>query len=293
MSRDAGAWDRTLQGLIAYRAAHGHCQVPVRWPGQPAKLGYWCNQQRYLFKKGRLAPERVARLAAVGFFDASEPTPQDRPGVCTNLDTLVATGQRFGTIYADPPWNYRNQNTRSAAQDHYDGMTLDALVRLPVKDLAADNAHLHLWITSPFLLDAKQILDAWGFTYKSSFVWTKKGIGMGNYWRISHEHLLLGVKGNAKSFKVHNLKSHAELERSRHSAKPERIRHMIEKASPGPFLELFGRRTAPGWTVFGNQVAFDLFDNLSESPASNQMNGKRSITECVQPQQDLLFIEST
>lgn len=61
-----------LEGLVAYRAAHGHCRVPVRWPGEPAKLGYWCNQQRYLFKTGALTPERLAQLAAIGFWGSPE-----------------------------------------------------------------------------------------------------------------------------------------------------------------------------------------------------------------------------
>ena len=87
----------------------------------------------------------------------------------------------------------------------------------------------------------------------SSFVWVKRQLGLGNYWRISHEFLLLGVRGRLP-FRDGSLKSWMEADRTRHSAKPDEIRQMIEQASPGPFLELFGRRTVPGWTVFGNQV---------------------------------------
>lgn len=60
-------WNLMLETLTAYRQTHGHCQVPVRRDGRIDPLGRWCNQQRYLAKKGRLPPERVAQLTAIGF----------------------------------------------------------------------------------------------------------------------------------------------------------------------------------------------------------------------------------
>lgn len=79
-------------------------------------------------------------------------------------------------------------------------------------------------------------------------------MGIGNYWRVSHELMLLGVRGDAKRFADHSQKSWMEFPRGEHSAKPEQIRHIIEQVSPGPFLELFGRKPVGGWTVFGNQI---------------------------------------
>jgi N6-adenosine-specific RNA methylase IME4 len=164
----------------------------------------------------------------------------------------------FGTIYADPPWIYGNQSTRGATGDHYVGLTVDEICALPVTKLAAADSHLHLWTTNAFLFDSKRVLEAWGFTYKSCYIWVKPQIGMGNYWRVSHEFLLLGVRG-ALVFEDHTLRSWGEFKRSQHSAKPERIRDLIHRASPGPRLELFARRAVEGWTCWGNEIRREVF----------------------------------
>ena len=173
------------------------------------------------------------------------------------------SGMKFGTVYADPPWLYGNQGTRGSTGDHYVGMTVPEICELPVRDLVADNAHLHLWTTNAFLFDAKSVMEAWGFEYRSCFVWVKPQMGMGNYWRVSHEFMLFGIRGRAP-FASRSLMSWAEYPRGRHSAKPEPVRSLIEKASPGPYLEMFARRPANGWTVWGNEVASDLADESEE-----------------------------
>lgn len=175
---------------------------------------------------------------------------------CTtgDLHALIARGDRFGTIYADPPWTYDNQSTRAAQGGHYGGMTVDELCELPVKDLAAKDSHLHMWTTNAFLFDCARIFDVWGFEFRSTFVWVKPQMGIGNYWRNSHEFLLTGIRGNAKRFNDHSLKSWLECDRSRHSEKPFIVRDMIRKASPGPYLEMFARTPADGWTCWGNEI---------------------------------------
>lgn len=175
-----------------------------------------------------------------------------------DLETLAATGRRFGTIYADPPWAYGNQGTRGATDDHYVTMSSADVAALPIGSLAADDAHLHLWTTNAFLFESKAIIDAWGFTYKSCFVWVKPQMGMGNYWRVSHEFLLLGIKGRP-GFGSRSEMSWREFPRDEHSAKPEPIRALIEAVSPRPRLELFGRRVAEGWTVWGNEISRSVF----------------------------------
>ena len=108
-------------------------------------------------------------------------------GRVADLWALVERGITFGTIYADPPWLYDNQATRAATANHYDGMTVDELALLPVGRLAAKDAHLHLWTTNGFLFDCPRLFDAWGFTFKTSFVWVKTPYGTGNYWRSTPE----------------------------------------------------------------------------------------------------------
>lgn len=176
-----------------------------------------------------------------------------------DLDTLIASGAKFGCIYADPPWLYDNQATRASTGNHYDGLTVDAICAMPVAQLAADNAHLHLWTTNGFLFDAPRIFAAWGFEFRSSFVWVKRQMGIGNYWRNSHEMLLTGIRGDATRFNDHSMMSWLECDRGAHSEKPGEVRAFIERASPGPYLELFARLPTQGWTVWGNQIERNLF----------------------------------
>jgi len=180
---------------------------------------------------------------------------------CTvdDLSGLIDLGRRYGCIYADPPWQYGNQGTRAATGNHYNGMTVDELMNLPIRDLAEENAHLHLWTTNAFLADSFRIMEAWGFEYKSCFVWVKPQMGLGNYWRVSHEFMLFGLRGK-KPFKSRSEMSWCQYNRTIHSAKPEEIRTKIERVSDGPYLELFGRRQVSNWTVWGNQIARDMLD---------------------------------
>jgi N6-adenosine-specific RNA methylase IME4 len=180
------------------------------------------------------------------------------PEAVETLEQLIERGLKFGTVYADPPWQYGNQATRAATDNHYPTMTVDQIATLPVAEVVADNAHLHLWTTNAFLFESKQIMEAWGFTYKSAFVWVKPQMGIGNYWRVSHEFLLLGVRGQCP-FADRGLMSWLHAERTRHSAKPEVVRKFVERASPGPRLEMFARVAVQGWTALGNQLESSIF----------------------------------
>lgn len=180
-------------------------------------------------------------------FDGNECTLTD------DLETL--DGRKFGTVYADPPWSYGNQGTRASTGNHYSTMSVQDICALPVRDLVADDAHLHLWTTNAFLRDSFDVIDAWGFEYKSCAVWVKPQMGIGNYVRVSHEFLLIAVRGDCKSFKKKNVMSWFEHARTKHSAKPDYWRKVIEENSPAPRLELFGRKPVPGWTIFGNQIS--------------------------------------
>lgn len=178
---------------------------------------------------------------------------------CDSLEKLIADGKTFGTIYADPPWRYGNQATRASTDNHYGTMSVADICAMPIAKLAAKKAHLHLWTTNAFLRDSFAVLESWGFEYKSIFVWVKPQMGIGNYWRVSHELMLLGVRGGL-TFSDHSQMSWLHKDRERHSGKPEAVRRLIEKVSPGPRLELFGRKLVDGWTVFGNQIERNMFD---------------------------------
>jgi len=178
----------------------------------------------------------------------------------TSLTELVSQGLTFPTVYADPPWAYTNAVSRAAAVNHYPTMSVDEICREPVRELAEKNAHLHLWTTNGFLRDAFEVMEAWGFEFKSCLIWVKDEIGMGNYWRVSHEFLLLGVR-DSLTFRDRTLPSWIKARRTDHSRKPSKVRELIERASPGPYLELYGREELPNsaWTVYGNRIEKRLF----------------------------------
>ena len=177
----------------------------------------------------------------------------------SDLDRLIEHEKKFGTIYCDPPWKYSNQATRSCTDDHYETMTPDEIAALPIENLAKEKAHLHLWTTNAFLFECPKIFEAWGFEYKGVFVWVKPRMGIGNYWRVSHEFLLLGVRGGLRFYDQAQM-SWLHIESKGHSQKPEAIAEIIEKVSPGPYLELFGRRTRENWTVWGNEIERTFFN---------------------------------
>jgi N6-adenosine-specific RNA methylase IME4 len=183
----------------------------------------------------------------------------------SDLNRLIERGLEFSTFYIDPPWPYDNKSTRGAAEDHYEVMTIEDLKSIPIDKLSADLAHLHLWTTNAFIFEAKELLDAWGFEYKGFYVWVKPQIGMGNYWRVGQEYLMLGVRGG-KRFEQHNLRSWGEYSRRKHSAKPEEVRKLVEQAGSGPRLELFGRKPIyrESWIVWGNEIKKKDFDIMLE-----------------------------
>ena len=199
---------------------------------------------------------KLAKKARI--YQANEKTTSEACAV-SDLHALIESGQKFGTIYADPPWAYSNQATRASTDNHYSTMSPDEIAELPIAELSPEKAHLHLWTTNAFLFECPAILEKWGFEYKGIFLWVKPQIGMGNYWRVSHEFMVLGVKGSL-TFRDKSQPSWIEHQRTQHSVKPEKVAEIIEKTSPGPYLELFGRCTRPGWVTWGNEIERTLFN---------------------------------
>lgn len=203
------------------------------------------------FRTGKVPLKKVVQARKQKTQKAEAVKLPPKSGFVTSLSDFG--NQKFACIYADPPWAYSNQATRASTDNHYSTMTVEQICALPIKDLAAPQAHLHLWTTNAFLFECPKIFEAWGFEFKSSFVWVKPQIGMGNYWRNSHEFLLLGVRGFLTA-QARDLISWVECKRGEHSAKPDQVRGFVERLSPGPRLELFGRRPVDGWSVFGNEI---------------------------------------
>ena len=188
------------------------------------------------------------------------------------IDTIKAlrqqiAGQRFGTVLADPPWRFTNR-TGKVAPEHrrlarYQTMSTEEICNMPVADLVAQPAHLYLWVPNALLPDGLQVMQAWGFTYKSNIVWHKvrkdggsDGRGVGFYFRNVTELLLFGVRGkNARTLPPGRRQVNYMSSRKReHSRKPDEQYELIESCSSGPYLELFARGIRPNWTYWGNQA---------------------------------------
>jgi N6-adenosine-specific RNA methylase IME4 len=163
----------------------------------------------------------------------------------------------FPTILADPPWDTLQRGSRGAHR-HYPLMTTAQIAELPVVKLAAHDAHLWLWVTNATLFAGQAVMQAWGFTYRSCLTWVKPGLGLGSFYlRNNTEHLLLGTRGRAPIL-YRSQPTWLFAPKQEHSHKPEEQYAVIERCSPGPYLELFARRKRPGWQVWGNEVVSDV-----------------------------------
>ncbi|KPP83645.1 MT-A70 family methyltransferase [Erythrobacter sp. HL-111] len=179
----------------------------------------------------------------------------------------TANGEQFGTILADPPWQFQNRTGKVAPEhkrlNRYGTMTLDEICELPIQEIAADPSHLYLWVPNALLPEGMRVMEAWGFRYVSNIVWEKvrkdggpDGRGVGFYFRNVTEILLFGVRGkNARTLAPGRRQVNIIRSRKReHSRKPDEQYPIIEGCSWGPRIELFSRGVRNGWTVWGNQA---------------------------------------
>ena len=173
-------------------------------------------------------------------------------------ETPTLPDGKYNIIYADPPWKYSDKLIEGygAADHHYPQMTIEELCQLPVQDLAGDNSVLFVWVTSPLLEDVFTIIKAWGFQYKTSFVWDKVKHNFGHYNSVRHELLLVCTRGSCTPDNLKLYDSVQTIERTdKHSQKPEQFRAIIDTLYPdGKRIELFGRNMVPGWEVWGNEL---------------------------------------
>ena len=164
---------------------------------------------------------------------------------------------KYRVIYADPPWQYGDERSGfGGAVDHYNTMSMAELKSMPVASLTEDNAVLFLWATAPLLPEALELINAWGFKYKTNFIWDKVKHNMGHYNSVRHELLLIATKGSCTPDNVQLFDSVQSIKRTdRHSEKPEEFRKIIDTLyTYGNKLEMFARKQVEGWEVFGNEL---------------------------------------
>lgn len=161
---------------------------------------------------------------------------------------------KYRTIVVDPPWPYRQPGGEASAERRYTLMTMADIAALPVGHIAAPDAHIYVWTTNAFLVEAHDLIRAWGFRQITALTWVKPRLGMGYYFRNTTEHVLFGVRGRCPILRK-DIPTHFTAPCGRHSAKPAAFFDLVESASPGPYLEIFGRSMARmGWTALGNEV---------------------------------------
>jgi N6-adenosine-specific RNA methylase IME4 len=183
------------------------------------------------------------------------------------IEGQAALKGKYRVIYADPPWKYDNNRAMpdgslTPAEDSYEGMTIAEICALPVPLHTEHDAVLFMWVTNSHLLQnpgAREVIEAWGFKYRTNYVWNKVNGRPGHYSYPHHELLLVCVKGNCTPDVPILLHDHAsvftEKRHGEHSSKPAFARKLIEGLYPdGTRLELFGRKKVLGWTVFGNDA---------------------------------------
>lgn len=170
--------------------------------------------------------------------------------------------KKYKIIYADPPWRYERSGVQGAAEKHYATMSLDELKKLPISELSDKDCALFMWATFPQLREALELIEAWGFQYKTvAFVWLKKNkvadswfYGLGFWTRGNAEICLFATKGKPKrnSAGVHQF---IIAPIAAHSKKPDEARDkIIQLMGDIPRIELFARQPMEGWDVWGNEV---------------------------------------
>lgn len=178
-----------------------------------------------------------------------------------------AMGRKWRTLLADPPWRFNNAGGRVGPETKrlfkYPTMAIDDIAALAVGDLADAPAHLYLWVPNALLPDGIRVLEAWGFAFMSNLVWKKTTMegelhrgGVGWYFRNATELVLFGVRGKSPRTlpPARSQPNLIEAPRGAHSEKPDEFYDLIERCSPGPYLELFARRPRSGWTQWGNEM---------------------------------------
>lgn len=166
-------------------------------------------------------------------------------------------GRNYDVILADPPWRYNFSKSNSRKiENHYPTMTSREIMDLPVGQIAAKQAVLYLWATNPKLVEALEVMKAWGFQYRTAAVWDKERIGMGYYFQSQHELLLVGKRGRFPTPPPETRRpSVIRASRRKHSAKPVEVHQRLENMYPqARKVELFARSCRKAWDVWGNEV---------------------------------------
>lgn len=179
-----------------------------------------------------------------------------------------APSKKYRTLVADPPWRYSSKLVGLRGATDYPTMSQEQLLSMPVGLWADNDAHLYLWTTDAFLVEAHSIARAWGFEPKNLITWVKgrneheTRMGVGFYFRHATEHVLFCVRGSMPVLH-HDQMNVFFAPRGGHSEKPAAFYDIVERMSAGPYLDVFARKQRFNWDTFGNEA----FNFGTEKPA--------------------------
>lgn len=176
--------------------------------------------------------------------------------ITANTENKINPTRKYKTILADPAWgvpSQRGKNSCRSAESHYELMPLERIKAMPVRDLAEENSHLYLWIPNALLQEGLDVINAWGFTFRSPIYWIKPRLLLGNYFRNASETCLFATRGKAP-VKFHGQPNWMFAPQQRHSQKPEEQYDLIRRMSYEPYLELFARHREYGFDIWGNEA---------------------------------------
>lgn len=182
--------------------------------------------------------------------------------------------KKYSIIYADPPWHYSSRSHQDSGRGFsdlkpYPTLNQDSLKKMggAVSEISETNAACFMWVTDSHLKEGIQLLESWGFQYKTiAFVWIKNyksGRRCVNFapWTLkSSEICLLGIRGKMSQHKIsNNVYQLVEAERTSHSKKPDQVRdRIVQLFGDIPRVELFARQASTGWDVWGNEIPNDI-----------------------------------
>lgn len=223
---------------------------------------FWFLEFRKNFMMKIVRPDNIKSSVSIDFINSVE-------------------NKGYKTILADPPWRFNNRTGKVAPEhkrlNRYETLALGDIMEIPVSLASAENSHLYLWVPNALLPEGLLAMKAWGFEYKSNLIWHKirkdggpDGRGVGFYFRNTTEIILFGIRGRMRTLppgrsQVNILKT----QKQEHSRKPDELYELIERCSPGPYLEIFSRGRRKGWDVFGNQtedytIGWETYANNSQ-----------------------------
>lgn len=256
--------DSNFKKILGGRGKHSFLKQIIQDIGIGRSEGYSCVSFYEKFPKLSTAMDSFKEQKNISWTKIKQ---NYLPEIKEGKEIIELPKGEFNVIYADPPWRYDvdlSSGSTREPENNYPTMSLDELITFGdevIKKITNKDCVLFMWITAPKLNWMIDVLNAWGFEYKTNLIWDKVKHNMGHYSSVRHEILIIAGKGKCAPTcdgkTIQSVDSVQSIEKSaRHSEKPKEFYEIIQKLYPeGKAIELFNRGGAYNnyWTVYGNE----------------------------------------